>query len=174
MDQGKILRECAYGAYLNGMKYKDIAEKYKVSMHTVKSWKQRYNWKREGAYNMKKDARQQTRMHTKQRANRDALQETIYQDLLHQLQGNKISGAHYTDLVADYMALWNIKNNLIADIEERGVVVEWSNGNRQGKKKNDSVNELNKTNAQMTKLLAELGLKATEFEKDEDDETPDV
>lgn len=32
--------------YLNGMKYKDIAEKYAVSLNTVKSWKKRNNWQR--------------------------------------------------------------------------------------------------------------------------------
>lgn len=32
--------------YLSGMKYKDIAEKYEVSINTVKSWKQRNNWQR--------------------------------------------------------------------------------------------------------------------------------
>lgn len=31
----------AYQDYLNGMKYKDIASKYNVSLNTVKSWKQR-------------------------------------------------------------------------------------------------------------------------------------
>lgn len=33
--------------YKSGMKYKDIAEKYGVTVNTVKSWKQRYNWIRE-------------------------------------------------------------------------------------------------------------------------------
>ncbi|TEU20869.1 terminase [Oenococcus oeni] len=32
--------------YLNGMKYKDIAEKYAVSLNTVKSWKKRNSWQR--------------------------------------------------------------------------------------------------------------------------------
>lgn len=30
--------------YKNGMKYKDIADKYEASLNTVKSWKQRYKW----------------------------------------------------------------------------------------------------------------------------------
>lgn len=34
--------ERAYQDYLNGMKYKDIAEKYEVSVSAVKSWKKRY------------------------------------------------------------------------------------------------------------------------------------
>lgn len=38
----------AYADYLNGMKYKDIAAKYGVTINTVKSWKSRYQWSRDG------------------------------------------------------------------------------------------------------------------------------
>lgn len=41
-------RDQAEQDYLKGMKYKDIAEKYEVSMNTVKSWKQRNGWTRDG------------------------------------------------------------------------------------------------------------------------------
>lgn len=34
--------------YVSGMKYKDIAEKYGVTLDTVKSWKKRYGWIRPG------------------------------------------------------------------------------------------------------------------------------
>lgn len=40
-------RELAEIDYMAGMKYKDIAEKYGVSLNTVKSWKKRYGWHRE-------------------------------------------------------------------------------------------------------------------------------
>lgn len=40
--------ELAYQDYLNGMKYKEIAEKYGVTINTVKSWKTRYKWSKEG------------------------------------------------------------------------------------------------------------------------------
>ncbi|MGM0775458.1 MAG: phage terminase small subunit [Bacillota bacterium] len=47
--------------YVKGMKYKDIAEKYQVSINTVKSWKKRYGWKRDrGAPKVKS-------VHTKKR-----------------------------------------------------------------------------------------------------------
>lgn len=36
--------DLAYIDYCNGMKYKDIAEKYGVTINTVKSWKTRYKW----------------------------------------------------------------------------------------------------------------------------------
>ncbi len=36
--------ELAYVDYLKGMKYKEIAEKYGVTINTVKSWKTRYKW----------------------------------------------------------------------------------------------------------------------------------
>ncbi|SHM53718.1 Sigma-70, region 4, partial [Eubacterium callanderi] len=39
-------RDLAYQDYLDGMKYKDIAKKYGVSLSAVKSWAARY-WKKE-------------------------------------------------------------------------------------------------------------------------------
>ncbi|WP_323052252.1 terminase gpP N-terminus-related DNA-binding protein [Pediococcus acidilactici] len=39
-------QEQAEKDYLSGMKYKDIASKYDVSINTVKSWKNRYGWQR--------------------------------------------------------------------------------------------------------------------------------
>lgn len=69
----------------------------------------------------------------------------------------------YEDMVDHYMALWTTARALEDDIEKRGVVVNWNNGGGQkGKKKNDSVSELNKTVQQMSKLLESLGIKPTD------------
>lgn len=40
--------ELAYQDYLKGMKYKEISEKYGVTINTVKSWKTRYKWSKDG------------------------------------------------------------------------------------------------------------------------------
>ncbi|KIU12916.1 phage terminase small subunit [Bacillus subtilis] len=50
---------CAYKDYIKGMKYKDLAEKYGVSVNTIKSWKQRHGWQR------KKGAPSKKSVHTK-------------------------------------------------------------------------------------------------------------
>jgi uncharacterized protein YjcR len=47
--------------YVKGMKYKEIAEKYKVSLNTVKSWKKRYGWNRD------RGAPSEKSVHTKKR-----------------------------------------------------------------------------------------------------------
>lgn len=97
----------------------------------------------------------------------------IRQDLIDQLDRNGVFGKHYLDLVEDYMSLWTIKNQLIADIRKRGVTVQYQNGaNQWGYKRNDSVPELNKVSAQMLKILNDLGLKAAKFEAvaEDDDE----
>lgn len=44
MNEG--VRQQAEADYMSGMKYKEIAEKYGVTMNTVKSWKTRYQWAR--------------------------------------------------------------------------------------------------------------------------------
>lgn len=45
--------------YVKGMKYKDLAEKYGVSINTIKSWKKRHGWER------KKGAPKEKKVHTK-------------------------------------------------------------------------------------------------------------
>lgn len=91
----------------------------------------------------------------------------IKKDLIDQLERNGVYGKHYLDLINDYMSLWDIKNKLIKDIKKRGVSIKWETFNKDGEvvqegyKKNDAIGELNKTNAQMLKILNELGLKAT-------------
>ncbi|MDG0765228.1 phage terminase small subunit [Bacillus halotolerans] len=60
----------AYKDYVKGMKYKDLAEKYGVSVNTIKSWKQRHGWER------KKGAPIEKSVHTKkggQPGNKNAL-----------------------------------------------------------------------------------------------------
>ena len=95
----------------------------------------------------------------------------IKQDLIDQLERKGVYGNHYLDLINDYMSMWDIKNDLIADIKKRGVTVKYQNGKDQwGYKKNDSISELNKTNAQMLKILNELDLKASDFEVIDDDD----
>lgn len=51
-------QEQAEKDYMAGMKYKDIAEKYGTTINTVKSWKKRYAWSREGAHKNEKGCTQ--------------------------------------------------------------------------------------------------------------------
>ncbi len=59
--------------YIAGMKYKDIASKYNVSINTVKSWKTRYKWNKKGMHTKQKST------HTKKEKvctqKKDALQD---------------------------------------------------------------------------------------------------
>ena len=104
------------------------------------------------------------------RAKKSQVREQIRQDLTDQLERQGVYGQHFLDLIEDYMALWDTKNALIKDIKDRGVSVKYQNGaNQWGYKKNDSVSELVKVNAQMLKILSELGLKATDVSAIDDD-----
>ena len=156
--------ELAFEDYYEGMKYKDIAAKYNVKIDTVKSWYKRHDWKQ------KKEKRtQESGQEIEPVApeivelvpSHNKLRELIEKDLKDQLSEKGVTQSHYVDLVDDYLALWDIKNMLIEDIQDRGVTVPGV----RGEKKNDSVSELNKTNGQMLKILADLGLKATDIKK---------
>ncbi|MGM7637532.1 P27 family phage terminase small subunit, partial [Bacillus sp. Hm123] len=159
--------DLAFEDYREGMKYKDIAQKYGVAVNTVKSWHRRYDWALKITQNQESPVENNDDLHTKMMKT-DKYKRTrknIESSLRKQAEENGITQAHYSDLINDYMSLWDVKNKLIADIDERGVTVEVQSGRSVNKKKNDSVTELNKTNAQMLKLLSELGLDASKVEK---------
>ena len=63
--------------------------------------------------------------------------------------------------VCQYMAFWVQLQMLNADIEERGICVEYQNGNNQmGVTDNKSVAAAVRVNARMESILASLGYKA--------------
>lgn len=146
--------------YNSGMTYKKIAEKYNVSINTVKSWKKRYKWTR--------DCTQKEGCNKKSvQTLGNNLYDEIKADLLKQLETNGTYGKHYEDLINDYMELWNTKNELFLDIKERGVSIEWNNGKQFSVKKNDSIAEVNRTNAQMLKILDTLKLIPPKIQEDD-------
>lgn len=71
------MREQAELDYMAGMKYKDIAAKYGVSINTVKSWKVRHGWDRNASTAPKK--KKPKKVHTKKRTQK-AEQEDERQD----------------------------------------------------------------------------------------------
>lgn len=102
------------------------------------------------------------------------LQSELYQeiktDLIDQLERNGTVGKYYSDLVNDYMDMWVTKCLLVDDIQQRGVTISYNNGGGQkGRKKNDSVEQRIKVNAQMLKLLSELGIKPSQSDGDGDE-----
>ena len=85
----------------------------------------------------------------------------IEMDLRLQMESNGTIGKQFDDLIDDYMTMYVTKCLLSDDIKKRGTIVRYDNGGGQfGHKKNEAVDMFNKTNAQMLKLLGELGLKA--------------
>lgn len=162
MNGGEILTNSdkAHDDYISGMTYQKIADKYDVSINTVKSWKKRYQWTR--SCTTKKGCRKKS---VQELGN--TLFEEIKKDLLKQLDTNGTYGKHYEDLINDYMELWNTKNKLFFDIKERGVSIEWNNGKQFSVKKNDSIAEVNRTNAQMLKILDTLKLVPPKIQVDD-------
>lgn len=96
------------------------------------------------------------------RVKRETLRKRIEKDLKKQLSEKKIVGNHYEDLVQDYLSLWDLKCNLVEDIQENGIKVS----GMHGPKSNPSINDLHKTNDRMIKILDALGLEAAAEEDD--------
>lgn len=101
---------------------------------------------------------------------RTRLYNAIRKDLLDGLDRNGTVGQYYSDLVEDYMDLWIAKSLAVEDVRRRGIVVTYENGGGQtGKKKNDSVELQIKLNAQMLKLLSEMGIRPSQGDGGGDD-----
>ena len=173
MEKGKI-RKSAQRMFEKGKSYSEISKKFNISESTLKSWKRRDGWQRatpsekKSATPCKNKKVAHEELQTKEN---DIEYNRIKANLLSQL---KNKGAHedaYIDLVNDYMSMWRIKNQLIADINQRGVQVKTFNSHGQEiYKKNDSIVELPKYNSQMLKLLNDLGLSAHEIDSGDDDD----
>lgn len=70
------------------------------------------------------------------------------------------------------MDMYITKRLLVRDIRKRGITIEYNNGGgQQGYKKNDSVEQRLKVNAQMLKLLIELNICPLNVEDGEEDES---
>lgn len=107
--------------------------------------------------------------------NREDIRENIRAGLMDQLQERNVLEPHFTDLVNDYVSMWDVKCELIYDIETKGVSIRYQNGqNQYGHKRNDSVAELNRVNGQMLTILRELGLKAEAKVADDDNDSFDL
>lgn len=168
------IRKKAQQMFEKGKSYSEISREFNISESTLKSWKRRDGWQR-ATPSKKRSAT--PRKNKKVATSKVAPQKTdeefnrIKNNLLNQL---KVRGANedaYIDLVNDYMSMWRIKNQLIEDINTRGVQVKTFNSQGQEiYKKNDSIVELPKYNSQMLKLLNDLGLSALECDSGDDDD----
>lgn len=95
---------------------------------------------------------------------RETLRKRIEKDLVSQLKVKKIVGHHYSDLIQDYLSLWDLKCDLIEEIQDTGIQVT----GMHGPKSNPSIADLHKTNDRMIRILDAIGLKAEGHEPDKD------
>ncbi len=83
----------------------------------------------------------------------------IEESLLEQLEMKGADMDHFVDLVRDYMSLWDVKNDLLKDIKERGVMYrDFSSVGIEMMKNNPSVRELIGINRQMLSILKDLDI----------------
>jgi phage terminase small subunit len=96
---------------------------------------------------------------------------SIRRSLLAQLEAMGADQDHFVDLVKDYLSLYDVKNRLIKDIKERGVMyTDLSSVGVEMQKNNPSVRELVNVNRQMLALLRELGISTDTVPPREDDD----
>lgn len=88
------------------------------------------------------------------------LRKKIEADLKKQMKANGTTFSYHSDLIQDYLSLWDLKNDLIEDIRDTGITVP----GMHGPKSNPSINDLHKTNDRMIKILDALNLNVPKVE----------
>lgn len=95
----------------------------------------------------------------------------VRESLIEQLKEKSADVACFSDLIEDYMKLWDIKNKLATDINKRGVVYEdVSSVGIPMKKNNPSVKEIVNVNRQMLAILEKLGIRTEKCVASGDDD----
>lgn len=95
----------------------------------------------------------------------------IEKSLKKQLDDKGATVNHFTDLINDYLSIWDVKNALVDDIKTRGVTfTDVSSTGIPMMKNNPSVKELVMVNKQMMSILKELGISTTDIGVDDGDE----
>ncbi len=82
-EETKQNYELAYKDYCAGMKYKEIADKYGVTINTVKSWKTRYKWSKD---EKKVCTQNQKSVHTKKEEKKEVKE--VFVEEVDQVMGN--------------------------------------------------------------------------------------
>ena len=102
------------------------------------------------------------------------LEKKIKKSLIKRLSNRGYTEKEYPyifDKVEDYVFFFKVKNALIKDLEERGLVVEWNNSETsKGKKLNESLAMFLKVDTQMLNILKFFDLKPIDQELKEGDE----
>lgn len=96
----------------------------------------------------------------------------ILKSLREQLRKKQADISVFSDLLDDYMALYDIKKKLKLDIKKRGVSYETQSASGKATivKQNQSVKDLVAVNKQMLLILEKLGLTTDKTIKDDDDD----
>ena len=94
---------------------------------------------------------------------------SVRDSLLQQLDSKGAKVECYVDLVDDYMDLWEIKETLLADIAERGVVyTDVSSVGVEMQKNNPSTKEVVNISRQMLAILKQMDLSTSSIETADD------
>ena len=132
--------------YKSGMKYKDIAEKYGVTVNTVKSWKQRYNWTRKSTEKKTNVCTQSEKgMHTKK---------SMHTNEKSKIDWLKLENEYVTDISGNPVTLKGLSEKY--DISFQVIQNYSADNNWTEKRKNYIRNTLEKTQEKLSDQTADV------------------
>ena len=85
----------------------------------------------------------------------------MQEQMIADLKAAGIHNAYFLDKVDRFMSLWVRAKELEADLEERGIRVEYCNGTQRGETDNKSLDRLMKVYDRMDEIHRQLGYQET-------------
>lgn len=96
--------------YLSGLKYKDIADKYEISISTVKSWKSRY-WKTDGIATKDKKVAQKVAKVANQKPTEKAIDELVSSELTDKQKAFVLEYLRISNATQAYINIYDVSHD---------------------------------------------------------------
>ena len=97
----------------------------------------------------------------KRRWNLTRAYKEMHEQMIADLKAAGIYNAYFLDKVDRFMSLWVRSKELEADLQERGIRVEYCNGSQRGETDNKSLDKLMKVYDRMDEIHRQLGYQET-------------
>lgn len=151
MDNEELIK-LAFEDFINGYKLNEIAKKYDIKLNTIRSWRTKFDWVKKKASKISLTPEQNLKL--------------MRNNLIEKLYEFEIDSPENVNLINSFISMNSVLIELDKDIKEFGVTLIDSKGD---KKRNESVNQYEKTLSASLKIQEKIEDLFISVEKDNDE-----
>lgn len=151
MDNEELIK-LAFEDFINGYKLNEIAKKYDIKLNTIRSWRTKFDWVKKKASKIALTPEQNLKL--------------MRNNLIEKLYEFEIDSPENVNLINSFISMNSVLIELDKDIKEFGVTLIDSKGD---KKRNESVNQYEKTLSASLKIQDKIEDLFISVEKENDE-----